>query len=48
MKEEQLEVAKKQESTRYSLTNLLKRKESSLENMIDARYSDRVDLSQVK
>ena len=47
IKQERMEKFKKLDSERYSLTKWLKRQESSLENLIDARYSDRVDLSQV-
>merc|ERR1712142_1399505 len=48
IKQERMEKFKKLDSERYSLTKWLKRQESSLENLIDARYSDRVDLSQDK
>ena len=48
IKQERMEKFKKLDSERYSLTKWLKRQESSLENLIDARYSDRVDLSQVR
>ena len=50
MRQERTEKFKQLDSERYSLsiTKWLKRQESSLENLIDKRYSDRVDLSQVK
>ena len=47
IKEEAVSWMKKEESAKESFFKSWRRKESSLEDLIDKRYSDRMDLSQV-